>query len=82
MSVVLITVELIFFANRVANAEIDRLQGQDHTDRHILLANILGDSYSQQSGWRESQSWLEHASALFSQCLSQGPMVTFSLALS
>ncbi len=68
VAVVLITVGMTaFFANRVANAEIERLQGQDHTYRNGRLANILGDRYSQQTGWREAKSWLEHASALFSQ---------------
>ena len=68
VAVVLITVGMTaFFANRVANAEIGRLQGQDHTQRNSRLAYILGESYSRQAGWREAKSWLQHASPLFSQ---------------
>ena len=68
VAVVLITVGMTaFLANRAANAEIERLQGQDHTHRNSRLAKILADRYSQQSGWREAQLWLEHASALFAQ---------------
>ena len=73
VAVVLITVGMsAFFANLAANAEIERLQGQDHTHRNSRLAKILADRYPQQSGWREAQPWLEHASALFAQgtCLA------------
>ena len=62
VAVVLITVGMTaFLANRAANAEIERLQGQDHTHRNSRLARNLADGYSQKSGWREAQPWLEHA---------------------
>lgn len=68
VAVVLITVGMTaFFANQAANAEIEKVQGQDHTFRNGRLANILADKFSSQTAWREAEIWLEHASMLFSQ---------------
>lgn len=65
VAVILITVGMTaFFANRAANAEIERVQDQGDVIRNRRLAALLTNNYVQNGSWSGSQSILEHASEL------------------
>lgn len=65
VAVILITVGMTaFFANRAANAEIERVQGRDDVARNRRLAELLSRNYIQNQDWSGSQSILEHVAEL------------------
>ncbi|HZA21452.1 MAG TPA: hypothetical protein VFA32_02420 [Dehalococcoidia bacterium] len=65
VAVILITVGMTaFFANRAANAEIERVQDRDDVTRNHRLADLLSRSYTQNQDWSGSQNILEHAAEL------------------
>ena len=68
VAVILITVGMTaFFANQAANAEINRLQGQDAAARTSRLIGLLSDTYLRNGNWLRSQAILENASALYGE---------------
>ena len=57
------------FANLAANAEINRLQGQDAAARDERLTKLLSDTHRYNGSWLGSQAVLENASALYGEYL-------------
>jgi signal transduction histidine kinase len=65
VAVILVTVGMTaFFANRVATAEIQRVQGRNDFARNHRLTALLTREYLQNEGWASSQGILEHAAQL------------------
>jgi signal transduction histidine kinase len=65
VAVILITVGMTaFFANRAANAEIEKVQDRDDVARNHRLVELLSRNYLQNQDWSGSQSILEHAAEL------------------
>ena len=70
VAVILITVGMTaLFANLAANAEINRLQGQDAAARDERLTKLLSDAYLYDGSWLGSQAVLENASTLYGEHL-------------
>ncbi len=70
VAVILITVGMTaLFANLAANAEINRLQGQDAAARDQRLTKLLSDAYLYNGSWAGSQAVLENASTLYGEHL-------------
>ena len=70
IAVILITVGMTaLFANLAANAEINRLQGQDAAARDERLTKLLSDAYLYDGSWLGSQAVLENASTLYGEHL-------------
>ena len=70
VAVILITVGMTaVFANLAANAEINRLQGQDAAARDERLTKLLSDTHRYNGSWLGSQAVLENASALYGEYL-------------
>ena len=65
ISVILITVGMTaFLANQAATAEIQRLQGQDDSDRTLRLSSLLTEHYLKNRTWAGVQDILEVAGEL------------------
>ena len=70
VAVILITVGMTaVFANLAANAEINRLQGQDAAARDERSTKLLADTYRYNGSWLGSQAVLENASTLYGEHL-------------
>ncbi len=70
VAVILITVGMTaLFANLAANAEINRLQGQDAAARDERLTKLLSDAHLYDGSWLGSQAVLENASTLYGEHL-------------
>ena len=70
VAVILITVGMTaVFANLAANAEINRLQGQEAAVHDERLTKLLADTYLYDGSWLDSQGVLESAATLYGEHL-------------
>ena len=68
VSVVLITVGMTaVFANRVANAEVDKRQDRGDTERSLRLSDLAAELYTRDGSWRKAQDLVLTAGILFGQ---------------
>jgi signal transduction histidine kinase len=71
ISVILITVGMTgFLANKVATAEIARLQGEDNSNRTRRLSDLLTQDYLKHQSWVGAQNLLDLAGELYGSRLT------------